>query len=127
MGDAPLSGSGPQRPGGHLWPAPKLKNCSRSVEKQISIRRLIEQTHLNLAIRTVLRNDQHRYALRLLNVVLGENMSSRLFGVVGEQHGHAFDIQSATSFWADAGDLVTSADLDHRELTPTLSGRVFPG
>ena len=83
-------------------------------------RKATEQTHLSLALRTTHRADSRRYALRLLNAVLGENMSSRLFQVVRETHGLAYNIQSATSFWADAGDLVISAGVEHRELMPAL-------
>ena len=38
-----------------------------------------EQTQIALGIRTCSRHDERRYALRLLNTILGENMSSRLF------------------------------------------------
>lgn len=79
-----------------------------------------EQTHVSVALRTAARSDARRYALRLLNVVLGENMSSRLFQVIREQHGLAYNIQSSVSSWADTGDLVISAGLEHRELVPAL-------
>jgi predicted Zn-dependent peptidase len=39
-------------------------------------------------------------------------MSSRLFQVIREDHGLAYSIYSAPSFFADAGDLVISAGLD---------------
>jgi predicted Zn-dependent peptidase len=79
-----------------------------------------EQANLSLGIRTCSRHDERRYALRLLNVLLGENMSSRLFQVVREQHGLTYNIHSATSFWGDCGDLVVSAGLDTDELEKTL-------
>ncbi len=40
-----------------------------------------------------------RFALRLLNAVLGENMSSRLFQTVREDHGLAYSIYSAQQFF----------------------------
>ena len=79
-----------------------------------------EQTNLSLGIRTCSRHDPRRFALRLLNVVLGENMSSRLFQVVREQHGLTYNINSSTSFWDDCGDLVISAGLATDELSHTL-------
>ncbi|MBN9690917.1 MAG: insulinase family protein [Verrucomicrobia bacterium] len=79
-----------------------------------------EQTNLSLGIRTCSRHDPRRFALRLLNVVLGENMSSRLFQVVREQHGLTYNINSSTSFWDDCGDLVISAGLATDELSRTL-------
>ena len=79
-----------------------------------------EQSHLSLGIRACSRHDDHRFALRLLSVILGENMSSRLFQVVRERHGLTYSIQTATSLWADCGDLVVSAGMAPRELERTL-------
>jgi predicted Zn-dependent peptidase len=71
-----------------------------------------EQTQIALGVRTCSRLDKRRYPLRLLNTILGENMSSRLFQVVREDHGLAYSIYSTPSFFSDAGDLVISAGLD---------------
>ena len=79
-----------------------------------------EQTQLALGIRTCSRHDERRYALRLLNTILGENMSSRLFQVIREDHGLAYSIYSQPSFFADVGDLVISAGLDTENLPKTL-------
>lgn len=79
-----------------------------------------EQTHLALGIRTCSRHDEHRFALRLLNVILGENMSSRLFQNIREEAGLAYSIYSSLSFFADTGDLVVSAGLDHANLLRVL-------
>jgi predicted Zn-dependent peptidase len=79
-----------------------------------------EQTQLALGIRTCSRHDERRYALRLLNTVLGENMSSRLFQIIREDHGLAYSIYSTPSFFADTGDLVISAGLDTGNLNKTL-------
>ena len=79
-----------------------------------------EQTQIALGIRTCSRHDSRRYALRLLNTILGENMSSRLFQVVREDRGLAYSIYSTPSFFADTGDLVISAGLDTDKLSQTL-------
>ncbi len=79
-----------------------------------------EQTQIALGIRTCSRHDEQRFALRLLNVVLGENMSSRLFQSVREDHGLAYSICSGNSFFDDAGDIVISAGLDLDNLEKTL-------
>ena len=80
----------------------------------------VEQSHLALAVRGYSRHDERRYALKLLSVLLGENMSSRLFQVIREQHGLAYSIQSSTSFFADTGAFVVSAGLDSRRLPKAL-------
>ncbi len=80
-----------------------------------------EQTQIALGIRTCSRHDDRRYALRLLNVILGENMSSRLFQVVREERGLAYSIYSTPSFFSDTGDLVISAGLDTDNLPKALT------
>jgi predicted Zn-dependent peptidase len=79
-----------------------------------------EQTQIALGIRTCSRHDERRYALRLLNALLGENMSSRLFQVVREDHGLAYSIYSTPSLFEDVGDLVISAGLDTDNLPRAL-------
>ncbi len=82
--------------------------------------RRVEQAHLALGIRTCSRHDERRFALRLLNVILGENMSSRLFQRIREDAGLAYSIYSSVSFFADTGDLVISAGLDTEHLDRVL-------
>lgn len=89
---------------------PRVNLCTRKVE----------QTQLALGIRTCSRHDDRRHALRLLNTILGENMSSRLFQVIREEHGLAYSIYSTPSFYADTGDLVITAGLDTKNLQQTL-------
>ena len=80
-----------------------------------------EQSHLAIGIRGYSRHDSRRYALKLLSVILGENMSSRLFQVIRERHGLAYSIQSSTSYFADTGALLISAGLDTKRLPRALA------
>jgi predicted Zn-dependent peptidase len=89
---------------------PRVNLCTRKVE----------QTQLALGIHTCSRHDDRRHALRLLNTILGENMSSRLFQVIREEHGLAYSIYSTPSFYADTGDLVISAGLDTENLAKAV-------
>ena len=89
---------------------PRVNLCTRKVE----------QTQLALGIHTCSRHDDRRYALRLLNAILGENMSSRLFQIIREDRGLAYSIYSTPSFYADTGDLVISAGLDTENVPQTL-------
>jgi predicted Zn-dependent peptidase len=79
-----------------------------------------EQTQIALGIRTTSRHDPRRHALRVLSIILGENMSSRLFQVVREDRGLAYSIYSTPSFFADTGDLVISAGMDAENVVKTL-------
>ena len=80
-----------------------------------------EQTQIALGARTCSRHDERRFALRLLNTILGENMSSRLFQIVREDHGLAYSIYSSLSFFDDVGDLVVSAGLETENLRRVLA------
>jgi predicted Zn-dependent peptidase len=78
----------------------------------------IEQSHIALGFRLFGRRDPRRYALRLLNLVLGENMSSRLFQELRERRGLCYSIQSGSSLLSDTGILSIQCALD-----PTNSAR----
>ena len=47
--------------------------------------------------------DPRRYALSLMNTILGGNMSSRLFQEIREKHGLAYAVYSYNSSHADTG------------------------
>ena len=74
----------------------------------------IEQTHVAMGFRVFGHHDSRRYALRILNAVLGENMSSRLFQVVRERHGLAYSVQSGVHLYTDTGVLEISAGLERK-------------
>lgn len=95
--------------------ANRPQECSKGVAREI------EQTHLALGIRLFGRQDPRRYALRVLNTVLGENMSSRLFQVVREKHGLAYSISSGVQLHADTGLLLIEAGLDRQRSGKALS------
>ena len=78
------------------------------------------QTQIALGLRLCSRHDESRYAVRVLNAVLGENMSSRLFQVLREDHGLAYSIHSSLSFFDDTGALVISAGLEGDKLRQAL-------
>jgi predicted Zn-dependent peptidase len=79
-----------------------------------------EQTQLAIGIRTCSRHDPRRYALRLLNTILGENMSSRLFQVLREDRGLAYSIYSSLNYFDDVGTITISAGLDMHNLDKSL-------
>src|SRR5438067_9026158 len=68
-------------------------------------RRDTEQAHICLGARALSYLDPDRYALDLLNTVLGEGMSSRLFLNIRERLGLAYDVHSFTQKHRDTGYL----------------------
>jgi predicted Zn-dependent peptidase len=83
-------------------------------EQMAVVRKNIEQAHLALGFRIFGRRDPRRYAMKLLSVILGENMSSRLFQEVREKHGMAYSIHSSVHLFGDTGVFSISAGLDRR-------------
>src|SRR5690606_29495792 len=81
-----------------------------------------EQSHLALSFRNVHRHDPTRYAHKLLNVILGENMSSRLFQVIREQRGLCYEVQSDLVSFSDAGLLQIYLALSPGNLDEALRG-----
>lgn len=68
-------------------------------------RRNTEQAHICFGMRAVSYLDPDRYALDLLNTVLGEGMSSRLFLNIREKLGLAYDVHSFSQKHRDTGYL----------------------
>jgi predicted Zn-dependent peptidase len=68
-------------------------------------RRDTEQAHICLGARAVSYVHPDRYALDLLNTVLGEGMSSRLFLNIRERLSLAYDVHSFTQKHRDTGYL----------------------
>jgi predicted Zn-dependent peptidase len=62
-----------------------------------------EQAHLVLGCPAIGRTDERRFALGVLNNVLGGGMSSRLFQEIREKRGLAYSVYSYTSQYADSG------------------------
>ena len=66
-------------------------------------RRDLEQLHIAMAFDGVGMNDPRRAALRIMTVVLGGSMSSRLFEEVREKRGLAYGIGSSMHTLTDCG------------------------
>jgi len=65
--------------------------------------RTLEQVHVCLATGGVSITDPRRYALALMNTILGGNMSSRLFQDIRERRGMAYSVYSFISSFVDTG------------------------
>jgi len=74
-----------------------------------------EQAHIVLGSRALSYMDPDRYALDLVNTVLGEGMSSRLFLEIREQRGLAYDVHSYSSKHRDAGYFAVYMGVDPKK------------
>lgn len=81
-----------------------------------------EQTHLSLAFPGVARSDRRRYARKLLDVILGENMSSRLFQELREKRALCYEVQSDLVSFSDEGLLQIYVAVTTENLSEALEG-----
>jgi predicted Zn-dependent peptidase len=79
-----------------------------------------EQAHLCLALRGLPLLHPKRFALDLLNVVLGEGMSSRLFTEIRDKMGLAYSINSYAEHFADTGSITVYAGVEPKNLPVTI-------
>ncbi len=84
----------------------------------------LEQVQFCLGVPAPPVNDQRRYAVYLLNTMLGGGMSSRLFQTIREDQGLAYSIYSEMNPFRDTGSLCvyagTSVDKTQKVLQLTL-------
>lgn len=82
--------------------------------------RKTQQAHFCLALRGLSSRHPDRYALDLLNAVLGEGMSSRLFLEIREKRGLAYEIHSSVSHYLDDGAVMVYAGVEPRRINDAI-------
>lgn len=83
-----------------------------------------EQAHLCLGLRTLARKDPDRFKLALLNAILGEGMSSRLFLEIREKRGLAYSVGCYTRLLRDTGAMVLYAGVEPPKAGDTLRAMI---
>ena len=92
----------------------KVKPHARRIATHFTFRKTA-QTHFAIGLPGLRRDHSGQTALGLLNVVLGANMSSRLFQEVRENRGLAYEIGSHVRRYHDTGALVIDAGVDAKK------------
>ncbi len=102
------------------------------------LRRRTEQYHVVLAAPGIARDDPSRYAVSLLDAILGGSASSRLFQEIRESRGMAYSVYTFASQYTETGQVgiyvgTREDNLDEclaviaAELEDVASGRLRPG
>jgi len=68
-----------------------------------------DQAHLSLGVRAFPLGHRDEFALKVLSVILGGSMSSRLFTELRERRGLAYYVNTAGELYTDCGYLTTQA------------------
>ena len=82
--------------------------------------RALEQAHLVLSMRSIARDDPDRYALSVLNQLLGGGMSSRLFQEIRERRGLAYSVYSYRAAYESVGSMSVYAGTAPERMAETL-------
>jgi predicted Zn-dependent peptidase len=105
-----------QTPRTKPFPVRKLPRSPRiALEK-----REVDQVQLALAFHVPGRTSGSAAALRLLNVLLGENTSSRLWASLREDHGLCYDVGSDVTSLSETGLLHIFAGVDPDKLSKAI-------
>jgi len=99
-------------------PAPTLPAGERI---RVGPRRDATQAQLSIGVPALRRDHPDAWTLAVLNTILGDGMSSRLFLSVREERGLAYDISSGLVEYADAGVLEVSAGVDPAQLKAAIA------
>lgn len=98
-------------------PAPSIPAGERFVRAT----RATTQAQLIVGVPGLRRDHPDQWALSVLNAVLGDGMSSRLFLEVREEQGLAYDVGSSIVSYADAGVVSVYAGVDPDKIRPTIA------
>ena len=101
----------------HYPPAPEIP----AGERYLRASRPSTQAQLVLGVPGLPRDHRDQWTLSVLNAVLGDGMSSRLFLEVREERGLAYDVGSSIVSYSDAGVLSVYAGVDPGRMRPTIA------
>lgn len=100
---------------------PRRREPAAAVPGMHLIPRDLEQVHVCLGTEGLAAADPRRFTATVLQTILGGNMSSRLFQVIREQLGLAYNIYSFLSFFSDTGVWEIAAGVSPRHLPALLA------
>lgn len=79
-----------------------------------------EQTHLALGFHSFRRDHPLKHALGILHIILGANMSSRLFNQIREKKGLAYEIGTVVKRFQDTGSFIVHAGMDNKKVPEAI-------
>ena len=105
-------------------PEPALPATPPSGPPLRVIRRSAEQANILIGARAPSYNDPDRHVADILNVILGEGMSSRLFLELREHRGLVYDVHSFMSRMSDTGVLGIGLACEPRQAATAVEAAV---
>ena len=102
---------------GEPIPARRVRS---STVRVVAVAKPVAQVNVTLGIYAFRRQDPRRHGLRMLSVILGEAMSSRLFQRLREEQGLVYSVSSGVHLQRDDGAFYISAGLEPGNLSKAL-------
>lgn len=93
------------------YPCKPYKKTKQTKPKVNIFYKKTDQANLILGVEAYNRYDHKKYAARVLAMILGEGMSSRLFIQVRERRGLAYSVNASHNYYKDTGAFVAYAGL----------------
>ncbi len=110
--------------------------CVRSMyaPRRVAVDKDTEQVHICVGAPGLVRSDERRFALELLDIIVGGGMSSRMFQQLRENRGLVYSTYSFSTSYTDVGVFGVYAatrperadealEVIHDELAETSCGR----
>jgi predicted Zn-dependent peptidase len=95
--------------------------ASEQNEARVAVKeKKTDQTNFMIGVPAYPYLHADEYALAVLNTILGEGMSSRLFTEVREKRGLAYSVHSWVDRYPDTGYFVVQAGIEHSKLEKTI-------
>lgn len=107
-----------------VTPEPAIPATAPSGPRLRLIRRSAEQANILVGVRAPSYNDPDRHVADILNVILGEGMSSRLFLELREHRGLVYDVHSFMSRLSDTGVLGIGLACEPRRAATALEAAI---
>ncbi len=82
---------------------------AQKVPQVMALYKATDQAHLSVGVRGIPEGHKDEFPLRVLSVLLGGSMSSRMFMELREKRGLAYYVRTEAEFYDDSGYLTTTA------------------
>ena len=99
----------------------RLKGPKRMKSRKEIFERPVTQAHICLGTLGCGVKSRQRYPLLVLNSLLGEGMSSRLFQNIREKYGFAYSVYSFANFMSDSGSFGIYIGTDGQKIDHSIS------
>ena len=88
----------------------KVKEAQK-IPALLSVQKKTDQITLALGVRTEAIGHKEEFIIKMLGIILGGSMSSRLFSEIRERRGLAYSVRTSVEFYSDSGYLTTTAGI----------------